>query len=86
MTNSVDPAIRRLRETGQMAAIAARLKIARQAPYAWTRVPPLRVLQVARITGLQPHELRPDLYPPPSANTSLRHTGRRKRRPARTVK
>jgi DNA-binding transcriptional regulator YdaS (Cro superfamily) len=28
-------------------------------------VPAERVRDVARITGLKPHELRPDLYPPP---------------------
>jgi len=65
MTRGVDPAIRRLREDHHLPAIAERLKIARQAPYAWKKVPPLRVQEVARITGLKPHELRPDLYPPP---------------------
>lgn len=61
----VDPAIRRLRDDRQLPLIAEALKIARQAPYGWKRVPALRVQQVARITGLKPHELRPDLYPPP---------------------
>jgi DNA-binding transcriptional regulator YdaS (Cro superfamily) len=61
----VDPAIRRLREDRQMPSIAEGLKIARQAPYAWKRVPAERVRDVARITGMRPHELRPDLYPPP---------------------
>lgn len=61
----VDPAIRRLREDRVLPVIAETLKIARQAPYAWKRVPALRVQDVARITGLKPHELRPDLYPPP---------------------
>lgn len=61
----VDPAIRRLRADRQMPSIAEELKIARQAPYAWKRVPAERVQDVARITGMKPHELRPDLYPPP---------------------
>jgi|SoiMetStandDraft_5_1073268.scaffolds.fasta_scaffold799674_2 DNA-binding transcriptional regulator YdaS (Cro superfamily) len=65
MTRGVDPAIRRLREDHHLPAIAAHLKIARQAPYAWKKVPALRVQEVARITGFKPHELRPDLYPPP---------------------
>ena len=61
----VDPAIRRLRDDRCMPLIAEKLKIARQAPYAWKKVPALRVQEVARITGIKPHELRPDLYPPP---------------------
>jgi pyruvate kinase len=65
MPKGVDPAIRRLRNEGKLPLIARRLKIARQAPYGWKRVPPLRVRDVAKITGLAPHELRPDLYPPP---------------------
>lgn len=65
----VDPAIRRLRDARHMPTIAEKLKIARQAPYAWKRVPALRVQAVARITGLKPHELRPDLYPPPQRST-----------------
>ena len=35
----VDPAIRRLREDRVLPVIAETLKIARQAPYAWKRVP-----------------------------------------------
>lgn len=65
MTRGVDPAIRRLRDDHHMPTIAEELKIARQAPYAWKKVPALRVQDVARITGIKPHELRPDLYPPP---------------------
>lgn len=65
MTRGVDPAIRRLREGHHMPDIAEKLKIARQAPYAWRKVPALRVRDVAKITGFKPHELRPDLYPPP---------------------
>jgi DNA-binding transcriptional regulator YdaS (Cro superfamily) len=33
----------------------------------WTRVPPLRARAVARLAGLQPHDVRPDIYPPPDA-------------------
>jgi len=59
----VDPAIRRLRDAHRLPAIATALKITRQAPYLWKRVPAQHVLDVARITGLKPYELRPDLYP-----------------------
>jgi DNA-binding transcriptional regulator YdaS (Cro superfamily) len=65
MTRGVDPAIRRLRDDRQLPVIAEQLKIARQAPYAWKKVPSLRVLDVEKITGIPRHELRPDLYPPP---------------------
>jgi hypothetical protein len=61
----VDPAIQRLRDLGKLSTIAEKLKIARQAPYAWKRVPSERVQAVAKITGMRPYELRPDLYPPP---------------------
>lgn len=35
----------------------------------WERshVPPLRVLELCRVLGCHPHELRPDLYHAPSA-------------------
>lgn len=38
-----------------------------QAISQWSRVPVLRVLDVERVTGIPRHELRPDIYPPPSA-------------------
>lgn len=76
MTRGVDPAIRRLRDDRQLPLIAEQLKIARQAPYAWKRVPPLRVQDVARITGLKPHELRPDLYPPPRRRRDCKDVAR----------
>jgi len=67
MTRELDPAIRRLRGDRQLPVIAEQLKIARQAPYAWKKVPSHRVLDVEKITGIPRHKLRPDLYPPPSA-------------------
>jgi DNA-binding transcriptional regulator YdaS (Cro superfamily) len=30
------------------------------------RVPAERVLSVSRVTGISPHQIRPDLYPAPS--------------------
>lgn len=46
-----------------MAELARRLKIARQAPAQWWRIPAERVLDIERETGVSRHELRPDLYP-----------------------
>jgi hypothetical protein len=58
-----DPGIRKLRAAKAFPAICDELGIARTAPYDWKRVPAKRVLAISRITGLSPHELRPDLYP-----------------------
>ena len=46
--------------------LARKLDITRQAISQWKQVPPLRVLEVERITGVPRHDLRPDLYPEPS--------------------
>lgn len=48
---------------GGQAALAHRLGIKPQAISQWDQVPPLRVLDVERVTGVSRHELRPDLYP-----------------------
>jgi DNA-binding transcriptional regulator YdaS (Cro superfamily) len=37
-----------------------------QAVSQWKRVPAERVLDVERATGVPRHELRPDIYPPPT--------------------
>jgi len=65
VNTSIDAGMRRVRETGKMAEIAAALGITRQAPYLWDSVPVERVRVVAEITGIKPHELRPDIFPPP---------------------
>jgi DNA-binding transcriptional regulator YdaS (Cro superfamily) len=51
---------------GGGAALARELNLKRQAVYQWDKVPPLRVLEVERATGIPRHVLRPDLYPPPA--------------------
>jgi DNA-binding transcriptional regulator YdaS (Cro superfamily) len=61
--DQLDPAIRSLRKQRQMRAIADALNIKRQAPYTWRRVPAEHVLAIAELTGMSPHEIRPDLYP-----------------------
>ena len=58
-----DRGIRKLREAKAFPVIAEELGIARTAPYDWRRVPARRVLAISRITGISPHDLRPDLYP-----------------------
>jgi hypothetical protein len=47
---------------GSISALARALKINRQAVQSWERVPDERVEDVARITGVPKHRLRPDLF------------------------
>lgn len=51
---------------GGGAALAKELGITREAVYQWPECPVRRVLDVERISGVPRHELRPDIYPPPS--------------------
>lgn len=54
---------RAIREAGGLTRLAASLNITKQAVAQWDEVPPLRVLEVERASGVSRHELRPDLYP-----------------------
>ena len=47
-------------------ALADALGLSKQAVYQWDRVPATRVLDVERLTGISRHELRPDLFGPPT--------------------
>lgn len=49
---------------GGLSGLAEPLGITEQAVSQWDDVPPLRVLDVERISGISRHVLRPDLYPP----------------------
>jgi len=63
-----DEALKRAIEAaGTGDKLATDLGITPQALSQWDRVPPLRVLEVERITGVPRHELRPDIYPAPDA-------------------
>lgn len=44
-------------------ALGALLGISHQAVQQWTVCPPLRVLEVERLSGVSRHRLRPDIYP-----------------------
>jgi DNA-binding transcriptional regulator YdaS (Cro superfamily) len=52
---------------GGAASLARLINLTTQAVWQWHEVPPRRVLDVERATGVSRHELRPDLYPPPDA-------------------
>lgn len=53
------------RATGGALRLARALGITAQAVSQWQRVPPLRVLQVERVSSISRYRLRPDLYPEP---------------------
>lgn len=55
---------RAVKAAGNRTELAKLLSISPAAVYQWDRVPPLRVLEVERVTGVSRHDLRPDLYPP----------------------
>jgi DNA-binding transcriptional regulator YdaS (Cro superfamily) len=54
---------RAIKEAGGVGLLAKRLGIKPQAVSQWDEVPPLRVLDVERASGVTRQELRPDLYP-----------------------
>jgi len=59
-----DPIIQRaIDAAGSSGNLAIQIGVTPQALSQWRRVPPLRVLEVERITGISRHDLRPDLYP-----------------------
>ena len=58
-----DKVVRSIRATrGQSAEIARELGIERAAVYQWKRVPPHWVQDVAKIIGLPPEKIRPDIF------------------------
>ena len=48
---------------GILSQIARECGLTRQAVIQWRRVPAERVLTVARVVGVDPSAIRPDLYP-----------------------
>lgn len=59
-----------IEDAGGPAAIGAKLGITGPAVSQWKKVPALRALALSRLIGVPEHELRPDLYPPPSTPLS----------------
>jgi DNA-binding transcriptional regulator YdaS (Cro superfamily) len=54
---------RAVRLVGGQAKFARLIGVTAQAVSQWDEVPPLRVIEVERISGVSRSELRPDLYP-----------------------
>lgn len=60
---------RAVKLSGGQAEFARLIGITAQAVSQWEEVPPLRVLEVERVSGVSRHDLRPDLYPLEEART-----------------
>lgn len=57
-----------IEQAGSMRALASQIGVTFSAVQQWAaadRVPPKRVLDVERITGVHRHHLNPDIYPDP---------------------
>ena len=64
----MDGYLRAVGAAGSKMALARALGVRVESLYSWERsgrVPAERVLELYRLTGVSPHELRPDLYPDP---------------------
>ncbi|KFK94562.1 MULTISPECIES: YdaS family helix-turn-helix protein [unclassified Serratia (in: enterobacteria)] len=57
-----------IRKHGNANTLGKALGVSRMAVCLWKKngVPPDRVLSIFQVTGVTPHELRPDLYPNPT--------------------
>jgi DNA-binding transcriptional regulator YdaS (Cro superfamily) len=62
-----DPAIMAvLFKYGNAVKLATELGISRQAVSRWTKIPMRHLATISEFTGMQPHELRPDVFGPKS--------------------
>jgi DNA-binding transcriptional regulator YdaS (Cro superfamily) len=65
LTMAKDKVLREaIRLAGGVRALARELGIDHAAIIRWNRAPPLRVLEIERLTGISRHRLRPDVYGP----------------------
>jgi DNA-binding transcriptional regulator YdaS (Cro superfamily) len=53
-----------VRKIGGIRATARALDLYHQTVMRWKKVPPMRVLEIERLSGVSRELLRPDLYPP----------------------
>jgi DNA-binding transcriptional regulator YdaS (Cro superfamily) len=64
------PKDRAVDAAGGQSELARQLGVTRSAISQWDKIPMDRVFEVAAITGIAPHELRPDRIPTPEAIAS----------------
>ena len=59
-----DPALQEIVDRIGISELARRIKpaMSKQAVYAWRQVPEDKLSQVAKISGVSKHQLRPDLF------------------------
>jgi hypothetical protein len=63
---NTDPTVAKIKsERGLQTRIGKACGISRQAVDDWVRVPSTRVIIVAKILGIAPHVIRPDVFPRP---------------------
>lgn len=60
-----------IKAVGGVGALARALGISQPSVSNWTRVPPERVIEVERVSGVGRHLLRPDLYPQTQSSIAL---------------
>jgi DNA-binding transcriptional regulator YdaS (Cro superfamily) len=48
--------------------LARALGVTKQAVSAWRRPPALHVAEISRLSGIDPHQLRPDIFPRPKTD------------------
>lgn len=57
---------------GGPTAVASCLGIKMPSIYSWSRIPAEHVLTIARMSGISPHEIRPDVFGPEPRARNLR--------------
>lgn len=66
-----DPGLKKVIEAvGTQEELAQKLRVTKQAVSQWQKVPPIRVLEVEKISGIPRHIIRPDLYPADQSHTA----------------
>ena len=56
-----------IERAGGLTKLSRDLAIHHSTVYGWKRVPAHHVLKVSNLTGISPHELRPDVFPSSAA-------------------
>lgn len=73
---TTDPTVRHILDNGLGSAVAKACRIRRQAVPQWNVVPARHVITVEQITGIPRHQIRPDVFPSPSADDHKAEPGK----------